>query len=895
MLNKWSRGLMILLLSVLAILINGCNRSSTATPAYKNADLPVQERVNDLLSRMTPEEKFWQLYMIPGDLDGATPGQYKNGLFGFQVSAATTGDNGAAQQVLSYNNQKEDAYKLAQKVNRIQRYFVEETRLGIPLLFFDEALHGLVREGATSFPQAIALAASFDTVLMRRVSGAIADEAKQRGIRQILSPVVNLASDVRWGRTEETYGEDPFLVSEMGVAFVSSFEQRNIITTPKHFLANVGDGGRDSYPIHTSERLLEETQLLPFKACFERGGSRSVMTAYNSLNGEACSANEWLLREKLKEEWKFKGFVISDAAATGGSFVLHNTTASYPESGAQAINNGLDVIFQTEYKHHELFDPHFYDGVIDKGKIDEAVARVLRAKFELGLFDHPYIDENAARSISNNKPLAREAAMASMVLLKNENKILPLAPTLNKIALIGTDAKESRLGGYSGPGNGKVSIEEGLRERLGTNATILFAEGPGRNEHSYQPLPKQVLWHKKNNENRPGLAFDVFDNIDLKGVPVETGIDESINKKWTLSRPSSRLKKDFYSVRWEGILKPADTDYNKIGLEGNDGYRLYLNDQLVIDNWAKRSYHTKLIDYTLKSGEEYRIRIEFFEPVSNGQIRLVWDKGDNSDQKINEAVALAKASAMAVIVAGIEEGEFRDRASLSLPGRQEELINRVAKTGVPVVVVLIGGSAIVMNNWIENVDGILHAWYPGEEGGHAIASVLLGDFNPAGRLPISFPVSESQLPLVYNHKPTGRGDDYVNLTGRPLFPFGFGLSYTSFQYENIRLEKDTSDATKPVKVFFTLKNSGAVQGEEVAQLYIKDNFSSLSQPVIALKGFKRVMLKAGESKELSFEITPQALQLLNKEMKWVVEPGDFSIMIGASSADIRLRTTLVIR
>lgn len=890
-----ARRIMSFLLPLFILLIYGCNRSSSTLYPYKDAKLPIEDRINDLLGRMTQEEKFWQLYMIPGDLDHATPDQYKNGLFGFQVSAATTGNGDAAQQILSYNNQQEDAYSLAKKINRIQRYFVEETRLGIPLLFFDEALHGLLRDGATAFPQAIALAATFDTTIMRRVSTAIADETKRRGIRQILSPVVNLASDVRWGRTEETYGEDPFLVSEMGVVFVSSFEQKNIVTTPKHFLANVGDGGRDSYPIHSSERFLEETQLLPFKACFERGGSRSVMTAYNSLNGEACTANEWLLKKKLKQEWNFKGFVISDAAATGGSYVLHNTTADYPESGAQAITNGLDVIFQTEYKHHELFDPHFYDGSIDQKIIDEAVARVLRAKFQLGLFDHPYIDENEASKLPNHKPLAKEAAMASMVLLKNEKNILPLTGNLKKIALIGTDAKEARLGGYSGPGNGKVSIEEGIKQRLGSQASLLYAEGPGRSEHSYEPVASEALWHKENGENKPGLRFTVFDNITLTGTPVESGVDQTLNKTWTLSRPSPQLKKDFYSVRWEGVLKPTHSGYYKIGLEGNDGYRLYINDQLLIDNWSKQSYHTKLVEHPLKANQEYNLRVEFFEPVSNGRIRLIWDKHDDRGEKIAKAVAVAKKSELTIIVAGIEEGEFRDRASLSLPGKQEELINRVAETGVPVVVVLIGGSAVVMNNWIENVNSILHAWYPGEEGGHAVAGVLFGDYNPAGRLPVSFPLNEAQLPLVYNHKPTGRGDDYVNLTGRPLFSFGFGLSYTRFDYGNIRLERDTIANSESAKVFFHLKNTGKVQGEEVVQLYIKDNLSSLSQPVLALKGFKKVMLKAGESKELSFDINPSALQLLNKDMKWVVEPGDFSIMIGASSADIRLRTTLTVR
>src|SRR5688572_7894711 len=347
---------------------------------YKDATLPVDQRVKDILGRMTVEEKFWQLFMIPGDLEGIAPDQYKHGVFGFQVSASSKG-NEDTQQLLKYNT-SEGALALTRKINAIQKYFIEQSRLGIPIIPFDEALHGLVREGATAFPQAIGLAASFDTTLMREVSQAIAIETKARGIRQVLSPVVNLANDVRWGRVEETYGEDPYLSAEMGVAYVTSFEKMDIITSPKHFVSNVGDGGRDSYPIHFSERFLEETHFVPFKACFTRGGSRSVMTSYNSYDGVPCTANDWLLNKKLKGEWDFNGFVISDASATGGSVVLHNTAPNSAVAGEQAIEAGLDVIFQTDYNHHKLFISAFLDGRLDPKKMDDAVSRVLKAKFE---------------------------------------------------------------------------------------------------------------------------------------------------------------------------------------------------------------------------------------------------------------------------------------------------------------------------------------------------------------------------------------------------------------------------------------------------------------------------------------------------------------------------------
>ena len=439
-----SNSVKFLLVFIGVTLLNQTGLCQSVLP-YKNPKLPIEERVKDLIARMTPEEKFWQLFMIPGDLSDGKE-KYKNGIFGFQVSAK--GNKDAAGQLLNYSAAS-NALQTAKLINSIQKYFVEETRLGIPIIPFDEALHGLVRDGATAFPASIGLAATWDTSLMNLVATAIAHETKSRGIRQILSPVVNIASDVRWGRVEETYGEDPFLSSEMGVAFVSPFEKMGVVTTPKHFIDNSGDGGRDSYPIDIDERLLDEIYLPPFKACFERGGSRSVMTSYNSLNGSPCTANNWLLNEKLKGQMNFQGFVISDASAVGGANVLHYTAKDYPDASAKAINNGLDVIFQTAYEHYKLFIPPFLDGRIDQKTIDSAVARVLRVKFELGLFENPYVNEGEANKWNGNREhraLAKEAALKSIVLLKNarmpgqDKPVLPLKKSVKSIAVIGTDA-----------------------------------------------------------------------------------------------------------------------------------------------------------------------------------------------------------------------------------------------------------------------------------------------------------------------------------------------------------------------------------------------------------------------------------------------------------------------
>lgn len=856
---------------------------------YKNPKLPVDVRVKDLMSRMTPEEKFWQLFMIPGDLDQAQPGQYRHGIFGFQVSAASQGHAGA-EQMLQYNT-KENGLALVKKINAIQKYFVTQTRLGIPIIAFDEALHGLVREGSTAFPQAIGLAASFDTTLMRRVSSAIAEETQARGIRQILSPVVNVASDVRWGRVEETYGEDPVLTSAMGVAFVSSFEKRNIITTPKHFLANVGDGGRDSYPIHWNERYLEEIHFPPFKACFSLGGSRSVMTSYNSIDGTAASMNTWLLRKKLKQAWKFPGFVISDAGAVGGSYVLHLTTPDYPTSGKQAVEGGLDVIFQTAYDHHTLFMPPFVSGQVNQSAIDEAVARVLRAKFELGLFEQPYMSEDKIRKQMQqplHKPLAREAARASMVLLRNERQTLPLRSEVKRIAVVGVDATEARLGGYSGPGNGKVSMLDGIKARA-KGATVSYAPGCGRTADTLAVVAAEFLSH----DQGAGLRAEYFSNITVTGKPADTRTDAQVNFYWTFMPPANGLATSYYSVRWSGYITAPQTGNYQVGLEGNDGYRLYIEDKLVAQSWQKQGYHTTTGIHHFEKGQRYRIRIEFYEPVGNGKIKLVWNAaGVDTDieRKISEAVRLAQQSDIVVVTAGIIEGEFQDRAMLSLPGRQEEMIRRLADTGKPVVVVLVGGSAVVMSNWMDRVQAILLAWYPGEEGGHAVAEVLFGDYSPAGRLPITFPRHEAQLPLVYNHKPTGRGDDYNNLTGMPAFPFGYGLSYTQFAYSNLRISATTIDTTSSVTVTCDVQNTGAMTSDEVVQLYLADELSSVARPVMELKGFQRITLKPGETQTVSFRLTPAMLKMLNTQMKWVIEPGDFRVMVGASSRDIRLMT-----
>lgn len=857
-------------------------------PLYRDSTQTVDARVRDLIGRMTPEEKFWQLYMSPGDRDNPAH-DYSHGAFGLQIGMPATGGANAARAH-------------TERINDIQRFFVEQTRLGIPILPFEEAVHGLTRDGATVFPAAIALAATWDTTLMSRVATAISRETRSRGIRDVLSPVINIASDVRWGRVEETYGEDPVLTSAMGRSFVRAFDTSGIITTPKHFIANVGDGGRDSYPIDIDRRLLEELYFPPFRSLIQDAHARSVMTAYNSVDGSPATQNAALLDGTLKRDWRFGGFVISDAAATGGATVLHMTEESTASATADAFNAGLDVVFQSTWEQHRPYLAAFQRKLIADSVIDASVARVLRAKFEIGLFEHPYGNADSAASINHSGEhlaLAREAARKSIVLLKNDHSLLPLSKQTRSIAIIGTDATEARLGGYTAGNAHPTSIVAGIRRALGATARVTVAPGPGRITREYAIVPSENLASAAEGKRVVGLHGEYFDNNRLEGAPKVVRTDARVDFGWTLNSPARGIPFNWYSVRWTGTLTtPRQQTLTKLGVEGNDGYRLYVDGTLLIDNWRKQSYGTRLADVRLARGSTHEIRLEYFESTGNARVKLVWDAGIAHDawrRAIDSAVAAARRSDVAIVVAGIEEGEFRDRSSLSLPGHQEELIERVAATGKPVVVSLVGGSAITMSRWIDRVGAVIDLWYPGEQGGRAVADVLFGDESPGGRLPITFPMSEGQLPLAYNHKPTGRGDDYVDGTGMALFPFGFGLSYTSFTYSGLTLTPATIGPDGATVVHCRVKNTGSRPGDEVVQLYLRDVLASVARPVMQLGGFARIHLEPGEERQVAFTIGREQLRMLDRDLRWIVEPGAFRVMVGGSSRDIQLVGDLIVR
>lgn len=863
---------------------------------YKDPNQPLEARVADLLQRMTPAEKAWQLFMVPSDFD-TTKCRLSDGIFGIQLFATGLADPN--QQMLNYSSANSNLEIIA-RANDIQKHFIENTRLGIPIIFFDEGLHGLVRAQATSFPQAIALAATFNPELVQRAAGQIALEARLIGIRQVLSPVLNLATDVRWGRTEETFGEDPYLASQMAVAFVRPLEAAGVVCTPKHFVANVGAGGRDSYPIGLSERALYMSHYRPFLSAFHDGKARSVMTAYNSFDGSACSASDKLLNQTLKKDWGFDGFVISDANAVGGALVLHRTANSYNESGRQALNAGLDVIFQTDCAHFQLFEPGLLGQQLEQARIDSAVARVLRVKFELGLFEQPYLtspkEKEIQKVLNTGFELSERCAEESIVLLKNElqaNKktLLPLSKE-QKILLLGEAATEVKLGGYSGKGFQNVSIKAGLEEEFGSKNVSYFGlpDAPWKNNqailesaNAYFDIPSQFTAH-------------YFNNPSLAGEPVLTRLENAINHHWTLYGPCEQTGNSFYSARWDATLIGKQNQTIELGLAANDGFRLYINDTLRIDQWEKQSFHERKFEFKVTKGQNYRLRIEFREPHGNGRIQLFVEDPQNVNLKTYLEIEHALAHDVAIVVVDYPEGEFQDRSSLSLAPAQVTLIKELKACGLPVVVVIVGGSAVTMHDWQDDAAAILYNWYSGEAGGAALAHILSGKANPSGKLPITLPQHEGQLPLSYWHEATGRGNDYVNGSGEPLYPFGYGLSYTTFEYSQLKIDKTNyslPNGNDTLAFSFLIQNTGQFDGAEAIQFYIKPIYSQESLPVQYLIDTKKTTLKKGEIMGfLAYKIPLSQLGIPTGPGSDAY-PTQFQLQIGSSSKDIRLQSPIL--
>ena len=747
-----------------------------ARPPYKDPARPVAERVADLLGRMTLEEKVDQL-------KGGRP--IEQGV----VDPTGRFTEANLEEVLQRRRRHDHRLttrELAVLNNALQRYRLQKSRLGIPSLVFGEALHGFMSYGATSFPQAIALASTWDPDFVKQVFTAVADEMASSGTNNALSPVLDVARDPRWGRTEETYGEDPYLISRMGVAAIqglqgtgTTIDRHHVLATMKHYAVHgEPESGSNTAPANFSERTIRETSFVGFRAAVQEAKVGAVMASYNEIDGVPSHVSPWLLDDVLRQEWGFDGYVMSDGGGLQMLADTHGVAADYAEAARKALPAGIDFDLSDGAVYRTLVD-QVKAGKVPEALVDRATSRVLAAKFRLGLFEDPFVDPAYAERITNgpaHRQLALQAAQRAIVLLKNDGGLLPLDPArLKTVAVIGPNATDVHLGGYSrdpGPGRG-VSPLDGIRARLGALVKVLHAEG----------------------------------------CQITTGAQGWLG--W-----------------YEDNSQPGDPR--------------------------------------------------------------------EQESRIRAAVEIARRSEVAIVFVGETEATNReawseshrgDRDSLDLLGAQDELIRRVVETGTPTVVFLINGRPLSINQAAEHVPAILEGWLLGQEGGVAIASVLFGDVSPGGKLPITFPRSVGQLPAYYNHKPS-RNRSYIFTSREPLFPFGHGLSYTTFALDNVRVEPAEIRPDQGATVRVDVTNTGSREGDEVPQLYVHQRVASVTRPVKELRGFKRVRLKPGEKTTVELTLGPEALALLDANMKPVVEPGLYDLMVGPNSKDL---TTVTLR
>lgn len=837
---------------------------------YKDTTASINNRVEDLLSRMTLEEKLLQLQGDPFR-DGEV---YPVGRLGFM-------NNGLYPE------------EAAREYNQVQKKIVEKSRFGIPATRSGEGIFAYMGVGSTSFPQPIAQASSWDPKVVATVADVISDEVKSRGITWVLSPVLNLARDSRWGRTGETYGEDPYLITQMGLAYVKTVEQKGIITTPKHFVVNMGYEGRFSAPISMDERYLREYYFPAYKAAFQEGQSKCVMMAYNTLNGIPCPTHDWLMNDIIKGEWGFDGFIVSDGGSLPIVFDVFGITSSRKELAARAMNAGCDVSLSRGGDFYgEPLMQAVEEGIVDEKTIDESVRRVLRQKFRTGLFDHPFVEDPAyAKEINDcaeHRQKALEVAKKCMVLLKNDQNTLPFSKDLKKVAVVGPQADWLLINHYNGWGREEVTVREALREYL-PGAEIMYEKGADMPHMAYPAIQPEHLFHHENGKLLPGVKGEYFDNREMEGAPVFTRIDKKIEFDWKNESPGG-IPADGFSVRWTGtIVSPVTGNYH-LGITIDDGGRLFINDQLLVDAWG--GGYRRLADTLiyLEKGEKYSFRFEYFDDAFKAHAQLNWDI--DLHVNVDKAVEAVESADIGIVVVGMKDDENLDRAMMELDEVQEELIMRIAETGKPFVVVIQTGTVVAMQKWIDKAPAVLMAWYPGEEGGKAIVQTLFGDNNPGGKLPLTFPRHTGQMPINYNHLPYKPANTYSIFGDTPLFPFGHGMSYTSFEFSNMQLSNDLIAKDQSVIVSVDVTNTGKVSGDEVVQLYIHDIYASVSQPVKKLVDFERVSLEPGETKTVELDITPEKLSIWDVNMDFVVEPGDFEVMVGASSSDIKFKKVL---
>jgi beta-glucosidase len=826
---------------------------------FLNANLPIEERVDLLVSQMTVQEKIDQMVFTSPAI----------------------------------------------------------SRLNVPEYnWWNESLHGVARAGyATVFPQSITIAGSWDSDLMYRVATAISDEGRakhhefvrrgKRGIYQGLtfwSPNINIFRDPRWGRGHETYGEDPYLTGQLGMQFVKGLQGNDpkylkTVATAKHYAVHSGpEPLRHEFNAKVSERDLRETYLPAFRDLVVDGGVYSIMGAYNQLYGIPCCASP-LLMSILRSEWGFQGYVVSDCWAISDFYKYQNFSKDAAEASAVAVKAGTDLNCGNSYPH---LNKAIERGLINENEIDIAVKRLFTARFKLGMFDNekavPYAQIPFSVNCSEaNSKLALEAARKSIVLLKNNKETLPLSKDIKTMAVIGPNADnwEALIGNYNGIAKNPVTVLEGVKNKL-KNTTVLFAEGSHLAEgvSNLQPIPGEYLI---TSDGKPGVTGEYFANAKLEGEPYFIRTDKNIDFYWESGSPAAGLDSDNYSVRWTGYLVPPVSGTYQIGSWGMPILEIWFEGERILNhnNEHHAFHHEKAIK--LEAGMKYKFVYEYKNNYGDGDAKLLWSVPNPKMQE--EAVEAAKKADAVILVLGLSqrlEGEEMpikvdgfeggDRTHLNLPQTQQDLVKAIKETGKPTILVLLNGSAVAVNWENQNLDAILTAGYPGQEGGNAVADVLFGDYNPAGRLPVTYYKSVDQLPAFENYDMEGR--TYKYFEGEPLYPFGFGLSYTAFKYSDLKLAKKAKVGDKVI-VSVKVTNTGKRAGEEVVQLYLKDEKASTPRPIHQLEGFKRIMLNPGESQTVEFELTPRQFSMIGSDDKRLIETGWFTIYTGGGQPGVK--------
>lgn len=824
---------------VLVFTMSACDGTEEA-PLYKQKNVSTEDRIEDLLTRMTLEEKVDQL---SGE--------------GFDT-----------------------------RVNE---------RLGIPALRMSDGPAGVRWGYATSFPAPVAMAASWDEDLLQRIGQVIGQEMLSKGRNFFLGPCVNIYRHPLGGRNFESFGEDPYLAARIAVPYINGVQSQGVLACIKHFALNNQEWERHKVDVKVSERALREIYLPAFKAAVQQADVWTLMAAYNIFRGDHCSESAHLLNDILKKEWGFNGFVVSDWGSV--------------YSTAKAADNGLDLEMPWGKYFGEKLLQAVKNGEVKESIIDDKVRRLLRVRFESGIFDRKEVVDPAVIKKEAHAALAREVAEESIVLLKNHNNILPLDKNrIKTLAVLGPNAAIARTGGG---GSSQVvplkavSALEGLENLLGDDVNILFSAGVAAQD-DILPLPEEYL-KTFNDDSSTGWSAEYFDNLEMKGEPVLERIDESINFVWGYDAPHPSLHRvddrNEFAIRWKAFLTPPKTGKYKFSFVKSGGVRLSINGEVILDKWEDEENIVHSAEYQLTQDQPVEAVVEYKFQGGISQITFGWEIP--GVDHIKEAAELAKKADTVILFTGLSnrfESESFDRNYLNLP-QQEKLIKAVIKANPNTIVVNQTGAAILMEDWVEEVPAIIQAWYPGQEGGSAIADVLFGVVNPSGKLPVTFLKGVEQTPAFEGYKNESLIADYQEgiYVGyryldknklEPRFPFGHGLSYTSFVYSDLKV---TAMENGKYQVLLKIRNSGERDGSEVVQVYVSDPESSVERPPKELKGFAKVKLAAGEEKSVEIVLGPESFKFYDeKENKWRLEPGDFVIMVGSSSRDIRISENIVI-